>query len=151
LKIGFDLDGVIADIDILSLRIIDFQKDFKVRKELEKWYYSTRKVNLNPNFFCNSNDEIYIITSRFRELKDITKKWLDKNGIQYKKLLFAHLSAPYKTMSLEKWYKKQAELKANILNTEKIEVYFEDAPGVVKYLRKLCPNIKIIQYGDRLV
>lgn len=152
MRIAFDLDGVIADIDIFQLRSADFEERPKIKKELNKWYYSTRRVQLRPILFryVDDSDEIYIITSRHADLEEITKKWLKANNIYYDKLIFVH-HKPENIIGLEDWFKRQARKKADILIENNIDVYFEDTPSTVKYLREFCPNnIKIIQYGDRI-
>jgi len=149
-RIAFDLDGVIADVDIFQLRLADFEERPKIKKELNKYYYSTRKVQLRPILLKHEDDEIYIITSRYNDLEEITRKWLKSNNIYYDKLIFVH-HKPEATIDLEDWYKMQAKKKADVLKENKIDVYFEDTPSTVKYLRQFCPNIKILQYGDRIV
>ena len=49
----------------------------------------------------------------------------------------------------KEWGLIQAERKAKALNDNNIDVFFEDAPDVVKHLRRLCKNTKIVQYGGR--
>lgn len=149
MRIAFDIDGIIADIDIFQLRAIDFEERPKVKKELIKWYYNNRKVQLRPILFKYDYDGIYIITSRYSDLEEITRKWLKNNNIYYDKLIFVH-HKPETVMDLEDWYKRQARKKANILKENEIDVYFEDTPSTVKYLREFCPNVKIIQYGGRI-
>jgi len=151
MRIGLDLDGVIADIDIFQLRVTDFEDRKKIHKELTKWYYISRKVQFDPLLLKNEEDEIYIITSRYNDIKELTLEWLKKNNVYFDKIIFV----PHKPengigQALEDWYKRQAMKKAKILKENNIEVYFEDCPSTVKYLREMCPDIKIIQYGRRL-
>jgi len=149
-RYGFDLDGVIADIDIFKLRVIDSMSG-KWQGELNNWYYGTREYQLNPNMFVYEGDEIYIITSRGEHLEEITKQWLKKNSVPYDKLIFVHHNpGKYIGNELEEWFKRQAQKKAKVLKENKIEVYFEDTPSTVKYLREMCDNIIIIQYGNRI-
>ena len=54
----------------------------------------------------------------------------------------------YSLKDVESWLEGQAEKKAKILD-EKVDVYFEDSPDVVKYLRKYCKKCLIIHYGGR--
>ena len=49
----------------------------------------------------------------------------------------------------KKWYEIQAERKEKALKDNRIDIFFEDDPGVVMCLRKSCPNTKIVQYGGR--
>ena len=151
MRTGWDLDGVIADIDLFKLRTIDSMTDEKWKKELSTWYYSTREYQLNPKDYVHEGDEIYIITSRGESLEDITKQWLKKHNVYYDKLIFVHHDpGNYIGDSLEEWFNRQAQKKAKVLKESGIEVYFEDTPSTVRYLREMCPNIKVIQYGNRI-
>ena len=152
MRIGFDLDGVIADIDLFKLRVIDSTDSKKWKDELTRWYYSARVYQLNPKDFMYEGDEIYIITSRGETLEEIAKEWLEKNDVYFDKLIFVHHDpGNHLGSSLEKWFEQMAQKKAVILERNDIEVYFEDTPSTVKYLRKLCPSIKVIQYGNRII
>jgi hypothetical protein len=144
------LDGVIAEIDLFKLRSIDFETREETRKELESWYYKTCKVQFDPSLLALPEDEIIIITSRDEPIKEITYTWLKKHNIPYNKIIFAHLPpGNYIGGSLTEWFKRMAELKAKILKEEQIDIYFEDTPQVVRFLRELCPSISIVVYGDR--
>jgi hypothetical protein len=55
----------------------------------------------------------------------------------------------YVNDSNKEWSLIQAERKAKALNDNNIDVFFEDAPDVVKHLRRLCKSTKIVQYGGR--
>jgi len=48
--VGFDLDGVLCNIDVALLRIIDNLPD-ESRVDIERWYYRDRKPLLNANLF----------------------------------------------------------------------------------------------------
>jgi len=39
------------------------------------------------------------------------------------------------------------QIKADIIRKLGVEVYFEDSPNYVEYLRKELPDVKIIHYG----
>jgi len=150
-RIGIDLDGVIAEIDLFKLRSIDFESNEETKKELESWYYKSCKVQFDPSLIALPEDDIIIITSRDEPLKEITYTWLKKHNIPYSRIIFAHLApGNYIGSSLIDWFREQAKLKAKILKEEKIDIYLEDTPEVVRFLRELCPEIKIIIYGDRI-
>jgi len=135
------------------LRVIDSLTDKEARDNIEKYYYAYRKLELDPQLISNfPNDKVILITGRPNYLKETTKEWLKRNKISYNKLIFCNHRAPFGQFSkkeLDTWFKKLAEKKAKILKEEKVEVYFEDTPDIIKWLRELCPNIKIIQYGLR--
>lgn len=153
IRIGIDIDGVVADIDLPILRLIDTVEDKEARKNIDKYYYSYRKVELDPQLISNfTGDKVILITGRPEWLRDITIDWLRRNKIRYDKLIICDHAAPFGQFSkeeLDEWFKGLAIKKAEVLKREGIEVYFEDTPDTVKWLRELCPNIKIIQYGLR--
>jgi hypothetical protein len=149
--IGMDIDGVVAKIDLFKLRTIDFCKDENVKKELERWYYSTAEVGINPIDYVMSDDKVILLTSRPERLNKITVQWLQQHCIWYHVLEHvSHEAGANMGDKLQKWFEVQASKKAELINKLGIEVYFEDTPEVVVELRKLCKNCKVIQYGDRL-
>ena len=151
MKIAFDLDGCLCNIDVAVLRMMDNQPE-DVKASVEEWYYRERKPLLDPRLFLSEGDELYIITSRPERLAIITSRWISR---YYPKsiLRFAY----HETMEngvnskeeVSDWLKHQAKVKADILNDLNLDVYFEDSPVTVKWLREFCPNIKIIHYGGR--
>lgn len=122
------------------------------RKMAEPWYYKERSPLLNPELFLDGEDEYIVITGRALKHKNITEVWLKKFCPTYKKLYVADLGAAYNlsTEEIKNWSESQAILKSKFINEEKLDVYFEDNGTVVKELRKLCPNTKIIHYGGGL-
>jgi len=115
-----------------------------------------REANLllNPvDFLVFPDDEYYLITSRSKELTSITKKWVKKYCPHVKKLIVLGqrlLGNTSNKKEIEEWLDTTARDKAEVINKYKIEVYFDDSTYVVKRLRELCPNCKIINYGGRV-
>jgi len=149
MKLGFDLDGVIIKNNLAILRLIDLIEDPKKRKEISKYYYKQQDILLDPLKFLLEEDELYIITSRNRIYKEETESIVKKYFPSAKLIILNHVE-PHLLLDLKDWYKKQAELKAKVIKELGIEVYFEDRPQVVRYLRDLCPNTKIICFGDHI-
>jgi len=153
--IGIDIDGVIASIDLPILRLIDTLGDKETIRNIEEFYYANRKLELDPQLISSFiGDKVILITGRPEWLKDITVDWLSRNKIRYDKLIFCNHFAPFGQFSkkeLDKWFKELAVKKSDVLKEENVEVYFEDTPDTVRWLRELCPNIKIIQYGNRRI
>ena len=149
MKIGFDLDGVLCNVDVGLLRVIDNMKD-EVKKSAEEWYYRERKPLLNPILFLSAEDKFYIITSRPKRLEYITRPWVNR---YYPNAIF--INTDHETLTkkdndreaIKDWLKKMAEKKAELVS--KLDVYFEDSSDTVYWLRKMCPDTKIIQYGGR--
>ena len=148
MNVAFYIDGVILQIDLFALRFIDSMSDKKLRTELSRYYYISRPFQLNPIDFVGTEDKLFIITGRNDLYKDITEAW-HKKYFPGAILVCLDHEEPKEETDLEEWFVKQARLKAKALEKYKIDVYFEDTPEVVKELRKLCPQVKIVQYGSR--
>lgn len=138
MKIAFDLDGVICDLDLASFHYV-FKED---GDSAEKGYYLSRKVQFNPYLLLHEDDEAIIITARRYGWKGLTEEWLKAQGI---KIPIVHEATTIPPSDFE----KLAEWKADIINREKVELYIDDNPAIVKTLRKLCPKTTILQYGAR--
>lgn len=139
MKIAFDLDGVLCDIDVSMLNIIYKLK--QIKKETELWYYRERKPLLNPYMFLTEEDEFIIVTARKQHLYDVTKRWIDKFLPTTKWFL---VDEGYTTPEAI------ARKKLNILQDEQVDVYFDDNQNVIKMLRRMNTDIKFIQYGGRI-
>lgn len=151
LRIGFDLDGTLCEIDIGLLRVID-NMEGEAQRSAEEWYYRERKPLLNARLFLHPDDKMFIVTSRPKRLEKWTKQWV----LKYYPLTMINLyivNYPTPKGNTEKevngWLENKQKHKANILNQLKLDVYIDDDVQV-PILRKYCPNIKIIQYGGRI-
>jgi hypothetical protein len=158
MKIAFDLDGVILQQEMYSLKAIDSCKNEQERAELMRYYYARRSIQLNPIDFLADDDELFFVTGRSVLVEDLTKKWAKKyfpmaTVIATRTILPSSdvnlMTKNYVNDGNKEWSLIQAERKAKALNDNNIEIFFEDAPDVVKHLRQLCRNTKIVQYGGR--
>lgn len=153
MRIGFDLDGVLCDINIAVIRLIDNLQSEDARKSSTKWYYKGRKPLLNPYLFVTEKDEIFIITGRNKELEQITRKWVNKYLPDLRNLVWIvgrHNDSLIHTNDDKKigeWVKRRTKEKAEMIIFLGLDVYFDDNQQTVEGLRKLCPNTKIINYG----
>lgn len=145
---GFDLDNVLCDGNITILRMID-QMTPEKRTAVEEWYYLERKPLLNPEYLLADNDKYIIITGRSEKVRFETEWWIQKYCSNCTKLIMVDLGPAYNCTNgeVKKWSQEQARRKAEIINKEKVDIYFEDNGECVLQLRKLCPNTKIIKYG----
>ena len=145
MKIGFDLDGVLCDIDVSALGIIRYL--CQEGKEMEEWYYKDRKPLLNPYQFMTDTDTFVIITARKDRLWPITRRWVDKFLPGAKLLLVNEGYTHPREIASAKW---------RVLIKEKVNIYFDDNLQVIKALRALrdvslrWTDIKFIQYGGRV-
>jgi len=149
MRVAFDIDGVILDIDLGLIRTIDFIEDKKKRAEASLFYYILRRPQINPYDYIHEDDELYIITGRDEKYRDITEKWAKKYFPNAKLIILGH-EEPTPETKLEGWFIRQAKKKAIALIQNGIDIYFEDTPPVVREMRKMLPpTIKVIQYGGR--
>jgi len=142
LVLGFDLDGVICDIDHYELKLLDTVR--KVDPSLEHWYYVSRKPKLNPATFTGKDDKVVIITSRPKRYAWLTKKWLAEHGIQHDELVFVECPPREHLMSFDQWCDIMAEVKARAIKQHNIDIYFEDLPWVVERLRQIV-GARVVQ------
>ena len=152
MKIAFDLDGVLCDINLALLGVIlHTMPDGEWRKQIENLYYSEGKVKIHPEMFLGPGDQFYIITSRSAQLELVTAKWVQK-FCPRTKLIMVDVPIPIMTNGeeLENLRELQAKKKAKVINDLGIDVYFEDSWTIVKRLRELCPKTKIICFGGRV-
>jgi len=149
LRVAFDIDGVILDIDLGLIRAIDFIHNKEEEQEATRFYYVCRRPLLNPLDFLHEDDELYIITGRDEKFREITEKWAKRYFPSAKLIVLGH-EEPTGDTIFEEWYVKQARRKAKALIENQIDIYFEDTAPVVRELRMMCPKTKIVQYGGRV-
>lgn len=153
MRIAFDLDGVLAETSIALLRTVD-RLGKEVARDVYGWTFRENKMLLNPmDFMIFSEDEYYIITSREEVAREITEKWVRKYCPHVKELIMLDDDIPDKNAGEKEifaWLDRMANSKAKVINEKKIEVYFDDSSWIVKKLRELCPNCKVINYGGRI-
>jgi hypothetical protein len=158
MKIAFDLDGVVLHQEMYSLRAIDSCKNEDERSELMRYFYARRIIQLNPIDFLADDDVLFFITGRSMLVEDLTNRWAKKyfpmaTVISTRNIIPCSdgelMTKNYVNDRSKDWSLIQAERKAKALNDNKIDVFFEDAPDVVKHLRRLCLCTKIVQYGGR--
>ncbi len=118
-----------------------------IQEELLQFYASGLKMQINPLDYLAEDDELILITGRSKCLFNCTKKWA-KKYFPKAKLFMTNVKIP--SDQVVDFHAEQVRTKAEVINREKVDVYFEDNPVVVKGLRIACPNTKIIQYGSRL-
>ena len=147
MQIGFDLDGVISDLDPTLFRLIR-HTDFPSKETEDRFkqaYFGTLHLrpNWNPEELIAEGDEYHIITARHSPIDDeVTLKWCKKHCSGAKSVNIVGR----KGFS----WRESAEAKAEKIKELRIEVYFEDDPRIVEFLRGNCSETKIIHVGGRL-
>lgn len=146
MKISFDLDGVVCSTDWGWLD--QLEKEGFPRDQEEK-YYACLENWLNPYDFLGVDDEAVFLTGRPLHLKDITLKWLKKNGYGDIPVIFTRTlkDSPKGT---KKEFKSLGEGKANLFIKEGINVHFDDNEQIVESMRAALPNVVVIHYGNHV-
>lgn len=141
------------DIDLGIIRMLDFIKNKTEQDDARCFYYYSRRFQFNPLDMCHEDDYLIFITGRPESQHDLTVRWRDKYFPNAGLVFVNHGSKDSYAQGIPivDWIKQQALIKADAINKANLDVYFEDTPTIVKELRKLCPNTKIIQYGGRII
>lgn len=116
-----------------------------------QYYCAHRELNFNPLDFIDEGDECYFITGRSADVEQLTIDWAKKYFPTVKVFVTKCRDCTNKQSEMVDWFDIQAQLKANIINENSIDVYFEDSPEITRKLRELCPNCKVIKYSSRVV
>ena len=152
--IGFDLDGTLCDISGTELNLLQANKDkFKNmvgRQNSELYYYLERKPTFNPRMFMAEDDKGIIITARPKTFESITDRWVKR---WYPDFPVYHLTRIIKLREckdIADMMYKVAENKLEIMRELKVEVYIDDDPHTIVYLRSMTKDIKFLQYGGLL-
>jgi len=133
MNLGFDIDGILADISTSQWLSVSGNP---VKEQI---MLKEAKTLLNPTLFLGPEDQAYIVTARQKQFKKITKRWCEKHFVGIP-LLFANVK-PYQSFDgLDVWRVNVARAKAEIINDLCLDIFFEDIPEVVLELRKLCPK-----------
>jgi len=156
MKLGFDLDGVLCDIDVVTLHLM--HKLTPEKEELaELYYYTERKPLLNPKNIMTEWDEYHIITGRHEGLADVTKRWVSKFLPDVKSLHIVGEAAWYKLAARadddavwEEYAEKSIMNKVDKIIELGINFYIDDSVTNVRRLREELPDITVLQYGGRL-
>ena len=80
---------------------------------------------------------VYIISNRPLYLRPVTNKWLRKNKIE---TISTHLRPVHQAFPET----GRIKYKASIINDLQLDIYFEDELEIIKKLKKLCPETKIL-------
>jgi hypothetical protein len=145
MRFGLDLDGVLAEIRVAELELIRIAvKHGADEALLEEGYYSSLRPLLDARDFVGPEDDAVVITSRPERLAGVTHRWLSYYYPQFD----YYMVAPPADWRDGDPRKAVASLKAAKIMQKGVDVYFDDDPVVVKYLRSMV-KIPIIKFGGR--
>lgn len=136
MRVGFDLDGVLAKIDLR------YYKTLETQQQIEK-YLQGQEAYLNPKVFLSEEDAGVIVTGRSPVFRTITSIWLRQHAIELPTYLVGTTISGYLDTTA-KWLSRNILAKSATLLKYGIDVYFEDDLEIVTALRKLNPATKIV-------
>jgi hypothetical protein len=143
MRIGFDIDGVLTDADHALYRFIYYslrEKDPALYDILLSTYFNSLKPLHDPELFLSSDDEYYIITGRPSPRNDtVTRNWCRKHCPNNKGVYLVGKEGESSQYTIKAKAEKIKELG--------IQVYFDDDPRFVKYLRETLTDVTTIQIG----
>lgn len=143
MKVSFDLDGVVCSTD---WGYLDALRERGMPKDEEEKYYACLEKWIDPYRFLGVDDEVVILTGRPYHLKEITEKWLKKNGMGDIPVIFTKTLTGVPKATKEE-FKALGEAKAKFFIDEKIDVHFDDNEQVVKAMREAFPDMVVIHTG----
>ncbi len=138
--IGFDMDGVLCDINLVELELMRLYNN-----RGEEHYYRERKPLLNPKNLMMESDTAICVTARKKHLREITKRWMNFH--------YPYIEIHFFETDREYWEKEKIAMeKLKLLYKLNISIYIDDSSDIVYFMRKLDKENKIIflQYGGRL-
>lgn len=121
--VGSDIDGVIAHNDYIRADFTPNRLHFFYNRSIPT-RYSVIKID-------------YIISGRKEYFRILTKKWLEKYKINYKKLVLFSNKVKKNNFTI-------ADFKVKKIKEYNITKYYEDNRVQFEILKKYCPNTEII-------
>lgn len=145
IRLGLDLDGVLAEHPLGGVFFYVRQIKEKILKKVEKRYYypdtfleqkawivinsirrpNKRGIGLLRKLVEEERVEVYCITSRFKFLENLTQRWLKFYRLYDSVKLFVNKDDLYPN-----------EFKAKVINDLGIEVFVDDDFEAISFLRK---------------
>lgn len=161
-KIGFDLDRIFINYPpFIPHFIIDFlyrnnfSKSLSYRIPKDSFEVLIRQLSHLPPFrppikdnieflhqFVKTHPQVYLISSRYSFLKDITHQLLKKHG----------LNDRFLKVYLNSQNEQPHFFKERIINKLNLGIYIDDDLALLEYLKQRCPKTKLFWYnpGSRL-
>ena len=97
-----------------------------------------QNIHFLKNFPNNPHQhKLYLISSRYKFLEELTHKLLDRWG----------LSEHFCSINLNTKNEQPHLFKEKIIKDHKIDLYIDDDLALLKHLHKTCPNIKLLWYN----
>ena len=137
IKIGYDFDGVICESEPKPAKSYFKMKrdERKLYNELSEAFEATAEMKIIPLQPC------CIITGRTLSYKEATETWLENHNITQYKIFYNPYAATRKNMITH---------KVSIIIKEKIAVFYEDDPVILKTLSRRIPECNFFLVGGDL-
>ena len=149
--IGYDLDGTLCDFNESVFWHVLQKVPLEQRKAAHINYFRSRKPLLNPELFCSKDDEYHVITARNEDFRPVTVEWCRKYVPHAKSVNTSGIWASWgENGDPDAESPNHRQIKADMIRELGVEVFFEDTPYYIEYLRKELPEVKIIHYGGLL-
>lgn len=156
MKIAFDLDGIFIDTPpLVPKKLIAWLyrgpqnhepkyrfPTTKIEQHIRKFSHHSifrPKISQNIEFlniFAKSKNQIFLVSSRYSFLRDLTIKLLEKYGIKNK----------FTKIYLNTKNEQPHLFKERVIKTLKIDVFIDDDLRLLEYLKSHCPNTKLFFY-----
>lgn len=149
---GFDLDGVLAELDEVQITLIDLVENAQVRERLQETYFMNRKpIGLIPGVhFPSQQTQRVIITGRPLWAMPVTLMWTERHYPGTPVHFAESMLPPLLPIGLRSFRSRSrreiAEGKALQITRLGVGVFYEDDPEVIEELRRLV-HIPIIPCG----
>ena len=141
MRLSFDLDGVITDLERSFFQELDDRGVDDPIARLE--YYASRALIHHPRSFMAPGDKGFIITARKPESVSVTKVWLAKHQIRLP-VTFVDPKGTIDWSSYEVASKVAAKRKAAAIKRLRADIHFDNNPFIVEYLQANLPSLKVI-------
>lgn len=110
-------------------------------RKLSHFYLFRPKIKSNIHFLHhfsqNSHHQLYLVSSRYSFLKDITFSILKRY----------HISPYFNKIFLNEKNEQPHLFKEKIIKKMQMQLYIDDDIYLLKYLQKRCPNTKFFWYN----
>lgn len=144
--IGFDLDGVLRELDLSMIHMCEIVKDFR---PFEVNSLTATKPLLNPMLLALPEDQLYCLTRCYTEV-DVRRKqeWLN----HFYGDRISLFTVPKCTENWgDDYHNMVGKAKYDIIKELNTDLYIDDDPGIIRVLRKLALedsfDCKFLKYG----
>ena len=138
MKIGFDIDGVVASTQGMPVFPV------KLNEEWSEFFSNahTMKGAKEALTRLSEEHEVYFITARFKSHADITKEWFNNSGIPYDDGRIVFMEDNIVDLTQHKRYKYE---RIRVLG---VEVFYDDKEDIVRHLSGLCDSRLFTSWDD---